>query len=164
MNPRAPGPSKNRGPALVGAGVVFFGLVVLQQTTRIPVSPLYSKVGPTVFPYMVAAGLIALGLALVFQAWRGGWGETDADSDTEPTDWRSLGWLGLGLVLNVALIDFLGFVLASTLLFVCTARAFGSTNWPRDLGIAVALALAAYLGFAKLLGISIGAGILEGIL
>lgn len=158
MNPRV------KGPALVGAGVVFFGLLVFHQTTRIPVSPLYSKVGPTIFPYMVALGLLALGLALIVQAWRGEWGETDADSDATPVDWPSLGWLVLGLVLNVALIDFLGFVIASTLLFVCTARAFGSTRWPLDTGIAVALALLAYLGFAKLLGISIGAGILEGLL
>jgi len=158
MNPRV------KGPALVGAGVVLFGLVVLHQTTQIPVSPLYSKVGPTVFPYMVAIALLALGVALIAQAWRGDWGETDADSDDTPTDWRSLGWLGLGLVLNAALIDVLGFVIASTLLFVCTARAFGSTRWPRDLAIAFALALAAYLGFARLLGISIGAGVLEGIL
>ena len=158
MNPRV------KGPALVGAGIILFGLVVLQQTTQIPVSPLYSKVGPTVFPYMVAIALLLLGLALIVQAWRGEWGETDADSDDQPTDWGSLGWLALGLALNVALIDVLGFVIASTILFVCTARAFGSTKWPRDLAIAVALALAAYLGFAKLLGISIGAGILEGIL
>jgi putative tricarboxylic transport membrane protein len=155
---------KARGPALVGAGVVLFGLVVFHQTTQIPVSPLYSKVGPTIFPYIVAAGLIALGIALVFQAWRGEWGETDADSDARPVDWRALGWLALGLVLNVALIDFLGFVIASTILFVCTARAFGSKQWLRDIGIAVALALITYLGFDKLLGISIGAGILEGIL
>jgi putative tricarboxylic transport membrane protein len=158
MNPRV------KGPALVGAGVVFFGLVVFHQTTQIPVSPLYSKVGPTIFPYMVAIGLLLLGLALIVQAWRGEWGETDADHDSEPTDWRSLGWLALGLALNVALIDVLGFVLASTILFVCTARAFGSTSWPRDLGIAAALSLIAYIGFAKLLGISIGAGVLEGIL
>jgi putative tricarboxylic transport membrane protein len=155
---------RTRGPALVGAGVVFFGLVVFHQTTQIPVSPLYSKVGPTIFPYMVSGALLLLGLALIAQAWRGEWGATDADQDREPADRRSLAWLGLGLFLNVALIDALGFVIASTILFVCTARAFGSMRWPRDLGIAVALALIAYLGFAKLLGISIGAGVLEGIL
>jgi putative tricarboxylic transport membrane protein len=155
---------KTRGPALIGAGVVVFGLVVLHQTTQIPVTPLYSKVGPTVFPYMVALGLLALGVALIAQAWRGEWGETDADSDDRPVDRASLGWFALGLLLNVALIDLLGFVIASTLLFVCTARAFGSTAWSRDLGIAVALSLVAYLGFDRLLGISIGAGVLEGIL
>jgi putative tricarboxylic transport membrane protein len=158
MQPRA------KGPALVGAGVVAFSLAVFHQTTQIPVSPLYSKVGPTIFPYLVAGGLFLLGLALVIQAWRGEWGETDADNDAQPTDWHSLGWLALGLFLNVALIDLLGFIIASTLLFVCTARAFGSLNWKRDLGIAVALALIAYLGFSRLLGISIGAGVLEGIL
>jgi putative tricarboxylic transport membrane protein len=159
MTPRA------RGPALVGAGVVVFSLLVFYQTTQIPVSPLYSKVGPTVFPYMAATGLLLLGLALIAQALRGQWGETDAEKDTEPADRRSLGWLALGLVLNVAVIDLLGFVVASTILFVCVARAFGSTKWPRDLAVAVALALIAYLGFKHLLGISIGAGaLLEGLL
>lgn len=154
-----------RGPALIGAGIVFFGLIVFYQTAQIPVSPLYSKVGPTVFPYMTATGLVLLGLALVVQALRGEWGKTDAETDTVPPDKRALFWLGLGLFLNVALIDFLGFVIASTILFVCTARAFGSTKWARDLGIAVALALIAYLGFSQLLSISIGAGMLfEGIL
>lgn len=156
--------SPTRGPALVGAGVVAFSLLVFYQTTQIPVSPLYSKVGPTVFPYMTATGLLALGVLLIVQALRGQWGETDASKDAEPADRRSLGWLVLGLVLNVALIGTLGFVIASTILFVCVARAFGSTKWPRDLAIAVALALLAYLGFSRLLGVSIGAGVLEGIL
>jgi putative tricarboxylic transport membrane protein len=158
MRPRA------QGPALVGAGVAAFGLLVFYQTTQIPISPLYSKVGPTIFPYLVAGGLFFLGLGLIIQAWRGQWGETDAEQDDQPVDRRALGWLALGLLLNVALIDVLGFVIASTILFVCTARAFGSLNWKRDLGIAVALALVAYLGFSRLLGISIGAGVLEGIL
>jgi putative tricarboxylic transport membrane protein len=149
---------------LVGAGVIAFAGLVLFQTSRIPVSPLYSKVGPTVFPYMVAAGLLLLGLVLVLQSVRGQWGETDAESDTGPPDWQALGWLGAGLVLNVALIDFLGFIIASTLMFVCTCRAFGSRKLVRDIIIAVVLALVAYIGFAKVLGISIGAGILEGIL
>jgi putative tricarboxylic transport membrane protein len=155
---------KTRGPALVGAGVIAFGLLVFYQTAQIPVSPLYSKVGPTIFPYLVAVGLLALGIALVIQAWRGEWGETDADQDDKPVDRQALGWLGLGLFLNVALIDVLGFVIASTILFVCTARAFGSLKWQRDLGISIALGLIAYLGFDKLLGISIGVGVLEGIL
>jgi putative tricarboxylic transport membrane protein len=149
---------------LVGAGVIAFALLVFYQTTRIPVSPLYSKVGPTIFPYLVAAGLLILGLLLVLQAVRGQWGETDADADESPPDLRALGWLGAGLVLNVVLIDFLGFIIASTIMFVCVCRAFGSKALARDIIIAVLLTLIAYLGFDKLLGISIGAGILEGII
>jgi putative tricarboxylic transport membrane protein len=149
---------------LVGAGVIVFAILVGYLTWQIPVSPIYSKVGPTIFPYMVAAGLLVLGVLLTLQAVQGQWGETDADADESPPDLRALGWLGAGLILNVALIDFLGFIIASTILFVCVCRAFGSKALLRDIIVAVALTLIAYLGFAKLLGISIGAGILEGIL
>lgn len=149
---------------LVGAGVIAFALLVGYLTWQIPVSPLYSKVGPTIFPYMVAAGLLVLGVLLTLQAVQGQWGETDADADESPPDLHALGWLGAGLILNVALIDFLGFIIASTILFVCVCRAFGSKVLLRDIIVAVALTLIAYLGFAKLLGISIGAGILEGII
>jgi putative tricarboxylic transport membrane protein len=149
---------------LVGAGVIAFALLVGYLTWQIPVSPIYSKVGPTIFPYMVAAGLLVLGVLLTLQAVQGQWGETDADADESPPDLRALGWLGAGLILNVALIDFLGFIIASTILFVCVCRAFGSKALLRDITVAVALTLIAYLGFAKLLGISIGAGILEGII
>jgi putative tricarboxylic transport membrane protein len=149
---------------LVGVGVIAFAILVGYQTSRIPASPLYSKVGPNVFPYMVSAALLLLGALLVWQSLQGTWGETDADTDTAPPDRTALAWLGAGLILNVVLIDVLGFIIASTILFMCTARAYGSKAIVRDLIVAVALALIAYLGFDKLLGISIGAGIFEGIL
>jgi len=147
----------------VGLAVTAIGLLVFFQTRAIPVSPIYAQVGPTVMPYAVAAGLLALGIALSVDALRGGWSH-ESEEEALPIDWRALFWLGLGLLLNVVLIDALGFVVASTLMFVCIARAFGSTALIRDAGIAVAVSLAAYLGFDKLLGINIGAGILEGIL
>ena len=43
---------------LIGFGLLAVAAVVLWQTWAIPVSPMYSKVGPTVFPYMTAAGKI----------------------------------------------------------------------------------------------------------
>jgi putative tricarboxylic transport membrane protein len=153
-----------RSQFLVGAGVVVLALIVGFEATRIPVSPMYSKVGPTVFPYAVAAALLLLGLKLVYDGITGQWGNTAADDDPTPADRRGFAWLALGLVLNVALIDVLGFIIASTILFICVARAFGSGSPRRDLGIGFALALVSYLGFDRLLGIQIGAGILEGIL
>jgi putative tricarboxylic transport membrane protein len=155
---------RSRPQILIGAGVAALAVIVGVETTQIPVTPMYSRVGPAVFPYLVAGGLFILGLLLAFEAATGRWGETDADVETSPPDRRALAWLGLGLVLNVALIDVFGFIVASTLLFVCTARAFGSTRPARDAGIAVLLTLITYLGFDRLLGISIGAGIFEGLL
>jgi len=54
-----------------------------------------------------------------------------------------------------------GFTVASTILFTLTARAFGSKNILRDAGIGFGLAIVSYLGFARALGINIGAGPLE---
>ena len=66
-----------------------------------------------------------------------------------------------GLVGNVVLIGPLGFILASTLLFCCVARAFGSTQLPRDAAIAFVFSALTYVGFARVLGINIGAGLIE---
>jgi putative tricarboxylic transport membrane protein len=154
-----------RAQLFVGAGVVALGLLVARQAMLIPVAPIYARVGPTVFPYLVAAALVLLGGLLAWQASSGQWGETDAETDAGPPDRRALAWLGIGLVLNVALIDLLGFVIASSILFVCTARAFGSRHLVRDALIALALTIVVYLGFDRLLGISVGAGALfEGLL
>jgi putative tricarboxylic transport membrane protein len=46
-------------------------------------------------------------------------------------------------------------------MFVLIARGYGSRALLRDTGIGFIAALAAYFGFAKLLGISIGAGLFE---
>lgn len=149
-----------RPETLIALGIIALGLIALDQTLRIPVSPLYAQVGPTAMAYAASALLIGLGIAALVQAWLGHW-RTDAETPPEPMQWRSIAWLLAGLVLNVGLIQPLGFIPASTLLFACTARAFGSTHPFRDLAIGAALAAIAYFGFAKLLGINIGAGLLE---
>jgi putative tricarboxylic transport membrane protein len=70
----------------------------------------------------------------------------------------------LGLALNVALIERVGFILASTALFACTARAFGSVRPVRDAAIGFLIALAAYAGFDRMLGYQIGSGLIESLI
>jgi putative tricarboxylic transport membrane protein len=147
------------GQLLVAIGVLVLSAVAAYQTTVIPVSPLYAKVGPTIFPWIVSAGLAFLGAALLIEALRGGW--THEAELQGPIDRHALGWVLAGLVLNVALIKFLGFIIASTLMFCCVARGFGSTRPLRDAGIAIVFAAITYFGFARLLGINIGGGLLE---
>ena len=72
--------------------------------------------------------------------------------------------LGRILLANLLLIDWLGFVFAATAQFVLVAAGFGSRRPGRDLLIGLAVTLSAFLAFDKLLGVNIGAGILEGIL
>ena len=147
------------GETIIGAGVLVLACVVYWQTAIIPLSPIYAKVGPTVVPVMTALGLAALGVLLLIAGWRGGW---RSEAEREPAiDHVALAWIAGGLILNVLLIGPAGFTLASIVLFVCVARGFGSRAIVRDAVIAAVFALVAYFGFARTLGIDIGAGLVE---
>ena len=148
--------------AAIGLGLCLFAAVVLWQTFSIPVSPLYAKIGPTVFPFLAAGGLAIFGVLLVVQAARGGW--QDPEEKAVPVDWRALLFVAAGLVVNVAVITSLGFTAASTALFVLVAHGFGSRRPLRDAAVGFVIALLAYFGFAKALGVNIGAGVVERLL
>lgn len=144
----------------VGLGVLALAGVVAWQTSVIPENAIYAKVGPKVFPWISALLLAVMGATLTLEGLRGGWEHEHAAE----TDWRSLGWLGLGLFLNVVLISNIGFIIAGTILFVCTARAFGSEKPLRDAAIGLVLGVVAYVGFDRVLGYKIGSGLIEGLL
>ncbi|TPM31953.1 tripartite tricarboxylate transporter TctB family protein [Mesorhizobium sp. B2-3-4] len=144
---------------LIGIGLLACAGAVAWQTLAIPVSPLYSKVGPTVFPYLTMAGLIVLSLLLILAALRGGW-QPEEEKET-PTDWKALGFVVIGLLANLLLIQPLGFTAASVIMFVLVCYGFGSRHTLRDVFTGLVLALAAYFGFAKALGVNIGAGFVE---
>jgi putative tricarboxylic transport membrane protein len=146
----------------LAAGFLAFGVMAMVFTFRIPTTPLYAQVGPKAVPFAISLGILLLGAAMLWQAWRGTWG--GAEPDHGEVDYPSVVWLALGLGLNLFLIKPLGFVIASTLLFVCIARAFGSRRPLRDLLVGTLVAGAAYVGFDRLLGINIGAGVLEGLI
>jgi putative tricarboxylic transport membrane protein len=102
--------------------------------------------------------LAVLGAVLTFEGLRGGW-EHEDHGELNP---RGIGLLLLGLFLNVALISTAGFIIASTVLFLCTALAFGSAAVLRDTAIGFVLALISYVGFDRVLGYKIGSGLIEG--
>jgi Tripartite tricarboxylate transporter TctB family len=147
------------GEAVIGAGVLALAAVMLWQTLAIPVSPIYAQVGPTVVPIITALVLGMLGVLLLIAAWQGGWQPEEEKASTP--DRVALAWVAAGLVLNVLLIGWAGFTIASVILFVCVARGFGSKAIVRDAAIGAAFALVAYFGFAQTLGINIGSGIVE---
>ena len=158
MTPSAP----DRADLGVGLFVLGLGALALWQAAAIPASPLYSQVGPRAVPYAVAAVLALLGAGLVAQALRGGWSHTlEEVRDAPPTNWRALALLGAGLLANVALIGPLGFCLAASVQFVLVAAAFGSRHLLRDAVLALVLTLLVWFGFVMLLGVNIGAGLLE---
>lgn len=143
---------------LIGLAVLLCAAASFWQTLAIPVSPMYAKVGPRVFPYITSGGLAVLGLLLLIAATRGGW---RPDEEKETIDWRSTGFVVAGLLANVLLIQSFGFTAASILMYVLVCYGFGSCRPLRDAAIGLLLALVAYFGFARLLGVNIGGGYVE---
>jgi putative tricarboxylic transport membrane protein len=154
----------NRAPVaevVLGLGVAAIGVFIAVETSRLTVAPLYAKVGPGVIPYLVAGGLILLGLLFAAQAWRGA---ASRPPQAEASDWRALVVIGIGLILQMLLLERAGFVIASAVLFVCIAYGFGSRRYLRDAVIAILLAVVVYIGFTRGLALPLPAGLLKGIL
>lgn len=147
------------GELAIAVGVIALAGIIYWQMLVIPVSPLYAKVGPTLVPTLAAVALLGLGLALLLAAVRGGW--QSEEERTAVPDRMALAWVLGGLFLNVLLIGMAGFTIASTLLFICVARGYGSRRIVRDAAFGAIFALTAYFGFAKTLGINIGGGLVE---
>lgn len=152
------------GELAFSLGVVALGLFLVVQTAGIDVSPSYARVGPRVFPWVISFGLILLGLLLARDAIAGQWVADDSAPGASAFDWHAFLLIGLGLVLHMVLIGRAGFVVASTVLFVCVARGFGSRTWLRDTVIGLVLAFVVYVGFKYGLGLDLPAGVLAGLL
>jgi putative tricarboxylic transport membrane protein len=146
---------------VVGLGVAAIGVFIAVETSQITVAPLYAKVGPGVIPYLVAGGLILLGLLFAGNAV---WRKAPAAQAAEASDWRPLVVISVGLILQMLLIERAGFVIASAVLFACVAYGFGSRRYLRDGIIAIVLAIVVYIGFTRGLSLPLPAGVLKGIL
>ncbi len=157
------GAHKSRGDLGIAAGVVVLALVLGWQASVIPDNSAYAQVGPALFPWLISAALLLLGALLIIAALRGGWSHEAEDAHGQ-MNWRSLGWVGLGLLINAAAIEYIGFILASTLMFVFIARGFESDTPVRDAATGFALALVAYVGFDRILGYKIGSGLIESLI
>ncbi|MDB6455182.1 tripartite tricarboxylate transporter TctB family protein [Falsirhodobacter sp. 20TX0035] len=149
------------GPVLVASAVLLTGIGVLWASTLIHVSPAYARIGPTVFPRIVGAALAVLGVLLLVNAFAGRWQCEATDAEEPPLDLVPLAWVAGGLVLNLLLIAQIGFILSSTLMYLLVAKGFGARRiWLAAL-VGFILALVAYFGFAQLLGLRMGDGLIE---
>jgi putative tricarboxylic transport membrane protein len=162
--------TRSASALLVALALVGLGLFVLHQGYSIGgEQSAYAKVGPQVFPYVIGAGLLLIGGLLARGALKGSWSVVWAEADDAGSGrqelWRrmsSAGLVGLGLVLNAALIKPLGFVVASTLMFALTTRAFGSRRLLFDLAVAAGFSGLIFVIFTYALKLPLPGGTLWG--
>ncbi len=113
-----------------------------------------TSAGP--YPMFVLAGLLIFGFVAVIDL-RSAAAFIDPKASMAP-----IAWLAAGILAHLLLAERGGFVIASAALFWFTARAFDKTHPARDAAFAVAISVAAYLLFAKVLQLSLPAGVLAG--
>ena len=145
----------------IGLGLVAIASVIGFETMQMRVPPSYARVGPQIFPYIIAFGMALTGAFIAWKSYRGG---DEVIDEVEPTDWKNVGIILLGLIAHMNLLRPAGFVPAGIVLFMSVTFAFGSRRYGRDAIVGFFLVLLAYIGFTYGLGLQLPPGILKGLL
>jgi putative tricarboxylic transport membrane protein len=149
-------------------GVLALGAGAATVTATLPSDGGYAGIGSNFVPGLVSAGLALLGTWLLYEALSGGWRNAPPAAPEARGEHafnaRAFGWITAGLFAHMALIGTAGFVVAGMALFAGVARGFGSSRPARDLAIGLALSLAVFAFFVRLLNVNLPAGWLKPLL
>jgi len=153
-----------RAQVVVGVALFVLAAVIALDANQLTV-PTVVGVGPTAAMRLVAVLVALVAAAHWVAAWRQRARERAGASAAAAPSYgnrAALGWV-LGALLGlIGLIEFGGgFVIASTWLFVGTARGFGQPLSDKSFAIGFALAALIYLFFTKALSLGLPAGPLE---
>jgi putative tricarboxylic transport membrane protein len=110
-----------------------------------------------IYPMLVLTGLTFLGVATLAGAVKN---RTASMPVRTPASFAPLALAGAAAALDLLLIESAGFVLASTILCWLTARAFDRRRPIRDAVFAIAISMAAYLVFVRMLQVPLPRGVL----
>lgn len=138
------------------------GLVLLIGGLLLPEGLESQTVGPGVFPIIIGAGALLVGLVNVVQLRRSPVEILDrAAEERATTHWPTAGLLAGTLAAYAAVFVPLGFWQSSTVLVTVVARILGSRKWWRDVLVGLALALAVYFLFDRALGVTLPPGMIR---
>ena len=118
-----------------------------------------AAIGP--YPMFVLAGLAVTGAAALIGGIRSTRRLPRRGRQAEAGRWRPAALVGAAVVVNLILAERIGFIVSSAALFWLTARAFDERHPLRDAVAGCTTAVAAYLLFARVLDLSLPAGVLE---
>jgi len=123
------------GGMLLGLSVLGLGIFVAVGTWMMPEPAMVSAVGPKDFPVLIAGGLIIIGGLLLREAFT-----QKVEDEAIELDWKAIGLVLGGLLVQMLLLGLLGWIPATAFLFMLTARAFGRRRLWVDLLIGAVLA------------------------
>ena len=129
--------------------------VIIWQTSMMRVPPIQAKVGPQVFPYVIAGGLVLLSIGTALSAWRGQFPAREKDN------YGPMLWIIGGLVAQMLLLGWAGFSIGTAILFAFTAKAFGRGPLWQTIPIGFVLAFVIWFIFSRGLQLALPMGPLE---
>jgi putative tricarboxylic transport membrane protein len=130
--------------------------VIFNDASSYPIRRSYAQFGPEIFPYLIGTGVVVLAGITAVIAWRGGFEARDR------LNYAGLFWIIAAIVAQIALLyGGSGFIIASTVLFAFSARAFGQTTYLLNLLIGAALSVLLFVLFRYGLGLALPGGPLE---
>lgn len=140
---------------LIALVLAAIAAVIIWQTAQMRVMPVQAKVGPTVFPYVIAGGLAILAVGTAISAYRGSFPARTKDN------YGPILWIVGGLVAQLLLLSTAGFSIATALLFAFTAKGFGRGPLWQTIPIGLVFAFIVWLIFSHGLQLSLPRGPLE---
>ncbi|HEX5079201.1 MAG TPA: tripartite tricarboxylate transporter TctB family protein [Geminicoccaceae bacterium] len=147
------------GEAVLAAFVLALGVFIAVETAMLRSGPGYAAIGPKLFPWLVAAGLLLVGTALLHEARAG----TVAQPAGFELDLPPPLIVTVGLILQMLLMKPAGFVIATAVLFVAVAYALGSRRILLNAAVGLLLCAITYVAFTRGLGLVLPAGVLAGL-
>jgi putative tricarboxylic transport membrane protein len=162
----APAPERDLPQLGLAAMLVVVGAYTFYDATTLRVG-FGDPVGPRLFPYVVGAVTVVLGLLLVLATLRGDVPQAEGGEDVDlrqRADWVTVLKLVGVLLFTVLTISFLGWAVSGALLFVGSAWALGSRTLVRDVIVGFVLSVLTWYFFHEGLGVILPAGILDGVL
>jgi putative tricarboxylic transport membrane protein len=148
----------DRAALIIAACLAVVAIAIAWQTAIMPGAGGYARVGPTTFPYVIAAILFVLAVWTAAEAIRGDFPERE-EQRVGP-----LVWIIGGLAAQMLLLKLAGFSIATGLLFAATARGFGRGPLWMTVPLGIVIAFVIWVIFAKGLQLSLPAGPLERII
>ena len=159
------GPKVDKAQYGLAAALLVVGVWTIIDASSLEVG-FGDPIGPRVFPYLVGSGMCVIAVLLAVATARGDvpQGEEGEDVDlTSPADWTTVLKLVGILVLNLLLVNLIGWAITGALLFAGAAWALGSRSLVGDLIVGAVLSVASWY-FFWFLGVPLPAGILDQVL
>lgn len=145
----------DRAALAIAIVLLTLAAVVALDASRVTGGGQYARIGPQTIPFVIAICLAGLALWTAIEAWRGDFPER------EPQEFMPVLWIVSGLLVQLLTIRFIGFSIATGLLFALVARGFGERRFWISIPFGIVLALVVWAIFARGLSLTLPHGPVE---